>query len=80
MSFIDQLFQNVIHERLKSHRRVCESEEHDWGLEQASVCSERRFPLITFFDLDVIVTPLDIHLCETLSLGEGLGVFGKNLG
>ncbi len=66
MSVVNQLFQDVIHEQLECCRRVCESEDHYQWFKQPPVCSKHRFPLITIFDPNVIVTPLDVHLRKPL--------------
>ena len=51
-----------VHYCLKGGWGVSESEEHYSGLEESSVSFEGGFPLIAFFDADIIVSLADIKL------------------
>ena len=48
---------------------VGHAEEHDSGFVKSSVGDEGGFPLVAFFYLDIVISPLHIKL------GEDLGVF-----
>ena len=41
----------------------------------SQVTTEHGFPLIPFFDMDIIVTPSDIHLYEKVKLSKVLDKF-----
>ena len=66
--FINELFENVIHHCLEGCWTVCEAEENDKGLIQATVGLEGCFPLISFFYMHIVVPPVNVKLCEVLSL------------
>ena len=51
--FIDELLENVIHHCLEGFWTVCEAEEHDKGLIQATVGLEGCLPLISFFYTEI---------------------------
>ena len=46
---------------------VGETKEHDFQLVQSAVGDESSFPLITFLNVDVAVSPVDVKLCEILA-------------
>jgi len=60
-------------------------QEHDSGFELASVTDEGSLPLISFFDMDIVESPLYVKLAEVLGVldsihdvadyWEGLAVF-----
>ena len=54
---------------MKSGGRVGYAEEHDSGFVNSSVGNEGGLPLVTIFDLDIVISPLHIKL------GKDLGVF-----
>lgn len=55
---------DVWQEVLECCQGVCYTEEHDQGFEEAAVCDKHHFLFVAFFDLNIIKTPMDIHLCE----------------
>ena len=63
---INQVLQNVVHECLEGGKGVGEAEEHDGWLVHASVGPESSLPLISFFDSNIIVPPLNIIFVNTL--------------
>ena len=69
MPFVDQVFQDVVHECLEGGRRVGESKEHDGWLIQAPVGPESSLPLVSFSNADVIVSP------SCIKFGKTCGVF-----
>ncbi|KAF9800931.1 hypothetical protein IEO21_10257 [Rhodonia placenta] len=66
----DEIMKNIIHHCLEGRGGVGEADEHHQGLIQPSVGHKGRFPLVTSFDPDVVVSPPDIELCEEHSSTE----------
>ena len=64
VAFIDEIVEYFIHHELEGGQGICETKEHDHGLEQPLVCLEHGFPLVFIFDSDVVVALMDIQLCE----------------
>ena len=54
---------------MKGGRGIGHAEEHDGGFIKSSVGDEGGFPLATFLDSDIVISPLYIKL------GEDLGIF-----
>jgi hypothetical protein len=83
-SFSDEVTERVVHETLEGGRGVGETKEHDSGFEEAFVSVKCSFPLVAIFDPNIVVTPLNIELCEDVGPfefvdeigdeGEGIGV------
>ena len=65
-SFSDHVVEGVVHETLEGGRRVGHPEEHYKGFEESSVCCKRSFPLVSVFDMHVVVPPTDVELGEDL--------------
>ena len=63
-SFCDHIVKRVIHEVLESGRGIGETEEHYHRFEESFMDDKGSFPLMSIFDLDIIVSPLDIELGE----------------
>ena len=53
----NQFFEEVVHHSLERGLGIGESEEHDQGFEGSFRRLKRCFPLIPFFDPDVVVSP-----------------------
>ena len=68
-SLIDQFFENVVHHRLECGETVREAEEHDQRFEKASVCLKGGLPLVSFFDTNIVVSPVNVQLSEIPNLG-----------
>jgi hypothetical protein len=60
----DQISKDHIHKCLESSGGIGKSEEHYLRLKQASISGEHRFPFVSCFDADVVVSPADIELGE----------------
>ena len=60
----------MIHPGLEGRGRVHEAEEHHQGFIQPPVSYKGGFPLVTGFDLDVVVSPSDIELGEERGTAE----------
>ena len=58
--------ENFIHHGLERSRRVAESEEHDCGFIGSLMADERGFPLVTFLDPYVVVSPPKVYFREVL--------------
>ena len=63
-SFCDHIAKGVIHEVLESGGGIGEAEEHYSGLEESLMGDEGSFPLMSIFDLDILISPLDVKLGE----------------
>ena len=59
-SLVYDFFEDVIHHCLKGNGTVHEAKEHYHRFKQALVCPEGSFPLVSFPDLHIVVSPLDI--------------------
>ena len=85
-SFSNHVSKRVIHELLECSRGVAKAKEHDGGFKESFVSNEGRLPLVTIFDADVVVPPVNIELSEVASVfqlvhevrdeREGVGVTG----
>ena len=56
--------EDVIHEHLKSRRSITEAKEHYRGFKEAERSDECHFPLVFLPNANVVITPLNIELCE----------------
>ena len=63
-SLSDHVSKDMIHECLKSQRSVTEAKEHYGGFKEAERSDECRFPLVFLPNADVVITSLNIKLCE----------------
>ncbi|KAF9798068.1 hypothetical protein IEO21_10789 [Rhodonia placenta] len=72
----NEIMEDDIHHCLESRGGIGEAEEHYQRFVQPPVSYKGSLPLITGFDLDIIVSSSDIELCEersTLELVDHLG-------
>jgi hypothetical protein len=76
-SFSDHVSKGVIHESLKSCGGVGKSEEHYRGLEETFVGNKGGLPLVSVFDSDIVISPLDIELSERLGISEFVDEVGN---
>ncbi|KAF9800755.1 hypothetical protein IEO21_10299 [Rhodonia placenta] len=65
-----EIMEDVIDHRLEGRGGIGEAEEHHQGFVQSPVSHKGRLPLITGFDLDIIVSPPDVELCEECSAAK----------
>ena len=63
-SFGNHISKGIIHELLERCGRIGKSEEHYCWFEEAFVSDESSFPLVAVFDVDIVIAPVDIKLCE----------------
>ena len=63
-SFCDHIAKGVIHEVLESGGGIGETKEHYGWFEESFMCDKGSFPLMPVFDLDIIVSPLNVKLGE----------------
>ncbi len=70
LAIVDELTEDVIHHHLECHGGVTQSKEHDSWFKQPSVSSEHSLPLIAFFDLHIVESPVEIKYGEELSIVE----------
>ena len=62
--FGNHVSEGIIHESLECCWGVSESEEYDRWFEESLMCDEGGFPLVTIFDVDIVVATSDIKLGE----------------
>ena len=82
-SFSNHVSKGVIYKSLQDGRRVGESEEHDGGFKEFFVGDESSLPLVTIFNVDIVVPPTNIKFREDLSILEfvnKVGNQGKGVG
>ena len=75
-SFCDHVSEGVVHESLKSGRGVGEAKEHNSGFKETFMGDKGGFPLVSIFDVDVVVAPLNIKLCEDFGIPEFIDEVG----
>ena len=82
-SFSDHVSKQVVHEPLECGGGVAKTKEHDGGFKESLVGDEGHLPLMTIFDVDVVVPPTNIKLSEVVSvfqLVHEVGDEGKRVG
>ena len=67
-SFSDHVSEGVIHESLECGWRVAETKEHDHWLEESFVCDEGHFPLVSIFDTNIVIPPMNVEFGEVMSI------------
>ena len=85
-SFSDHVSEQVVHEPLECGGGVAKTKEHDSGFKESLVGDEGCLPLMTIFDVDIVVPPSNIKLSEVVSIfqlvhevgdeGKGIGILG----
>ena len=65
-SFSDHVMEGVVHEMLEGGQGVGHPKEHYEGFKESSVCCKCSFPLVSVFDMHVVVPPTDVELGEDL--------------
>jgi len=65
---LDELMEDIIHHCLEHCGGVTQSKKHDSWFKQPSVSSECSLPLITFLDLHIVESPVEIEYGEELSV------------
>jgi hypothetical protein len=68
--FGNHIMEGIIHESLEGGRGIIHAKEHDHRFEEAFMDNEGTFPLISFFDANIVITPLNVKLGEDLSSFE----------
>ena len=69
-SFGDHIVEGVVHEALEGSGGIGEAEEHDGGLEESLVSDEGRLPLMTVFNLYVVIPPPYVELGENRGVSQ----------
>ena len=75
-SFAGFKYEEVVHHKLKGGRRVAESKKHYGGFKESFVGFEGRFPLISIFDTDIVISPSDVQFGEIFGAFEFVNEFG----
>ena len=81
-SFRNHIAKQIVHKMLKSGWGVSKAKEHYCGFKEPFVGDEGSFPLISIFDLDIIVSPSDIKLSKDfrpLEFVDKVGNEGKRV-
>ena len=68
LSFSDHVLEQVIHELLECGRGVAKAEEHDSRFKESFVGDEGRLPLVTIFDMNIVIPSMNIKLSEVASI------------
>ena len=68
LSFSDHVSEQVIHEPLECGRGVAKAKEHDCWFEESFVGDKGSLLLVTIFDADIIVSPMNVKLSEVASI------------
>jgi hypothetical protein len=63
-SLCDLFLEDVIHHCLEGCWGVCEAKEHDSWLKESLACFKGGFPLVSLFDVDIVIAPSYIELRE----------------
>ena len=66
VTLVDKVLEDMGHKGLKCGRGIAKAEGHDEGFEETELAFEGGFPFITLFDVDVIVTPMDIEFGKVM--------------
>jgi 6-phosphogluconate dehydrogenase (decarboxylating) len=64
MSVINEVLKDVCHKGLKSSKGIAKAKGHNKGFKEAKFTLKGGFPLITSFDLDIIVFSMNVELCK----------------
>jgi len=69
-----------VHHHLKGSGGIGQSEEHDRWFEEALWGEECRFPFISLFDTNIIVSPTYVKFGEEGAAGETINSLGNERG
>ena len=67
-SFGNHVTERVVHETLEGGGRVGKPEEHHGRFEKSFMGDKGCFPLVTVFDLHVVIPPPNVELGEDLGI------------
>ncbi len=57
---VDEVLEDMSHERLKGGQGIAKAKSHDEGFKEAKVALKGGFPFVAGLDMDVVITPADI--------------------
>ena len=66
--FSDHVSEQVIHELLECSRGIKKAKEHDGRFKESFVCDESHLPLMTIFDLYIVISLVNVELSEVMSI------------
>jgi len=69
-----------VHHHLESSWRVGEAEEHNCWFKESLWGEEGSFPLVSIFDVNIVVSPADIKLSEQGASTEAVNSLGNKGG
>ena len=76
-SFCNHITKGVIHELLEGGRGVGETEEHYSRFEESLMSDKSGFPLVSVFDLDIVISPPNVKFGEYLRPLEFINEIGN---
>ncbi|SRR5713226_1255443 len=89
MTLVDEVLEDVSHERLKGGRGIAKAKGHDKWFKEAEVALKGGFPFVTGFDTNVVITPVDIEFRKIMrrlkfvykvwNKGEQEGIFYRDI-
>ena len=65
-SFCDHIMKGVIHELLKDGKGIGKAKEHYGWFEESFMGNESSLPLVPIFDMDIVISPMNVELGENL--------------
>ena len=75
-SFLDVISKVKVHKRLERQWGAAKSKKHHCWFEQSKGGDESSFPLVTFFNLNVVVSPLHVELSKEGELSKVIDEVG----
>ena len=67
-SFSHHIAEQVIHEVFECYRGIAKAKEHDSWFRESFVCDKGCLPLVTIFDTNIVVPPMNIKFCEVMGI------------
>ena len=72
---VEQVAEDIVHERLEGCRGVGKAEGHDECLEVTVTCAEGRLPFVALFDADKVVSAPKVELGEDFGAAKSIERF-----
>jgi hypothetical protein len=86
---VDKVREDGVHKGLESGRGIAEAKGHDEGFEETKGAFKGSFPFIAFFNVDVVITPVNIKfgkimgtlefIDEVRDQGQRCGILNGNI-
>src|ERR1700722_19434542 len=75
-SFVEFFPEYFVHHCLERGWRIAEAEEHDEGFKTSTIRNEGCFPLISFFDPNIVISPTNVEFGEDVRILDLVYEFG----